>query len=230
VSIIPPPGEAIPAADQLPESWREPPADTPAGRLFQAARLRFAADGFHAASTRAIAEAAGLNQALVHYYFGSKAALYRRVLTVELLKVLRHQTEGRLGVLPLEELLATFPGRLHAWFQDHPETARLLRREIGAEGGVLREILPELGPHGPLGLRKRLSAAVKTAVTDGRLRPVPADHLLVLLLSISYGLVLMEPLFQAVLGTNLRKEATRRGLQASIESVLRGGLAPEVKP
>ena len=36
----------------------------------------FGRDGFHAASTRAIAEAAGANQALIGYHFGNKDGLY----------------------------------------------------------------------------------------------------------------------------------------------------------
>ena len=116
----------------LPDEYRELDPASPAGRLHEAAREQFARLGFRAATTRGIAEAAGLNQALVHYYFGSKAALYRRVLSVEIRSILIHQTEGRLGVMPLDELLATFPGRLVGWFRTHSEAADLLRRVIGS--------------------------------------------------------------------------------------------------
>jgi len=40
----------------------------------------FAANGFEGASTRAIAEAAGVNLPAIQYYFGSKEGLYRAVL------------------------------------------------------------------------------------------------------------------------------------------------------
>jgi len=198
---------------------------SPADRLLVAAREIFARDGFRAATTRAIAGRAGLNQALLHYYHGSKAALYRRVLTAELLRVLRHQTEGRLGVLPARDLLATFPGRMLDFFRVNPETARLLRREIGDEGRVMKGILLELGARGPLGLRKRLGAGIAEAAAEGELRDLPADHLLACLLAMSYGLVLMEPLLEAVLKLDLER-AARRGLPATIESLLRLGLTP----
>lgn len=47
--------------------------------LLGAALEVFGRDGFHAASTRAIAEAAGVNQALIAYHFGSKEGLYLAV-------------------------------------------------------------------------------------------------------------------------------------------------------
>ena len=47
--------------------------------LLTAALEIFGRDGFHAASTRAIAEAAGVNQALIAYHFGGKEGLYLAV-------------------------------------------------------------------------------------------------------------------------------------------------------
>jgi AcrR family transcriptional regulator len=47
--------------------------------LLNAALEVFGRDGFHAASTRAIAEAAGVNQALIAYHFGGKEGLYLAV-------------------------------------------------------------------------------------------------------------------------------------------------------
>ena len=44
--------------------------------ILQAAMNVFGEDGFHAASTRTIAQAAGANQALISYHFGSKERLY----------------------------------------------------------------------------------------------------------------------------------------------------------
>ncbi len=47
--------------------------------LLRAAVDIFGRDGFHAASTRAIADAAGINQALIGYHFGGKEGLYLAV-------------------------------------------------------------------------------------------------------------------------------------------------------
>lgn len=224
-------GKAGASADptaKLPELGSSDPPDYaqegPAGRLQRAALRIFARDGFRGATTRAIAEEAGLNQALVHYYFGSKAALYRQVLRTELHRVLRHQTEGRLGVLPLEDMLATFPGRLVDWFRAHPEVADLLRRESGAGGGGLKEIILELGPQGPQGVRKRLNALQREKPGQQALA-LPVDHVMAFVLSLSYGLILIAPLLESVLKFDLTRDSHWKGLQPSLEQLLRHGIS-----
>jgi TetR/AcrR family transcriptional regulator, regulator of cefoperazone and chloramphenicol sensitivity len=46
------------------------------GALLEAATRVFGRDGFHAATTKAIASEAGVNQALISYHFGGKEGLY----------------------------------------------------------------------------------------------------------------------------------------------------------
>jgi len=48
--------------------------------ILDAAEIEFGDSGFHGATTRAIAERARANAALIHYYFGSKEALYEAVI------------------------------------------------------------------------------------------------------------------------------------------------------
>jgi TetR/AcrR family transcriptional regulator, regulator of cefoperazone and chloramphenicol sensitivity len=61
------------------------PASRPRGedtsrRILEAAIAMFAADGFDATGTRAIAERAGVNLPAIQYYFGSKEGLYRAAI------------------------------------------------------------------------------------------------------------------------------------------------------
>jgi len=62
---------------------RTPPAQRNAeetrSQLLKAATASFAYDGFHATSLKQIARAAGVNPALIAYYFGNKEGLYMAV-------------------------------------------------------------------------------------------------------------------------------------------------------
>lgn len=62
--------------------------------LLQAAIEVFGHDGYHAASTRAIARAAGVNQALIGYHFGGKQGLYLAAF-----ESIREQVGARLSPL-----------------------------------------------------------------------------------------------------------------------------------
>ena len=65
-------------------------------RILDAALELFAADGFDGASTRTIAEHAGVNLPAIQYYFGSKEGLYRAVVE----EIIEHMEAG---VVPLAE-------------------------------------------------------------------------------------------------------------------------------
>lgn len=78
--------------------------------ILDAAELVFAENGFDGATTRAIGEAARANAALIHYYFGSKEALYEAVIARRS-GVINDERRARLaaleasGTLTLETLL-----------------------------------------------------------------------------------------------------------------------------
>lgn len=68
----------------LPASRHRPPTrprgEDTSRRILDAALALFAAEGFDGASTRAIAEQAGVNLPAIQYYFGSKEGLYRAAI------------------------------------------------------------------------------------------------------------------------------------------------------
>ena len=116
--------------------------------LCEAARTAFARVGYAAASVRDIAGSAGVNPALVRYHFGSKEALYRRVL------------DDAMGQLR-DRLIAALerPGtprqRIHrviASYLDHlaanPDTPRLIQRALLDHDPNIRLIVGT--HHGPL--------------------------------------------------------------------------------
>src|SRR3546814_9271820 len=106
--------------------------------ILRAAEIVFADHSYEGASIRAIAAAAGVNPALIGYYFGAKNALYREIFAQRY----RGITEDRLARL---DAISVVPGSrasiteiLEAWFApfvhrlDSPDGrpfVRLLARE-----------------------------------------------------------------------------------------------------
>jgi TetR/AcrR family transcriptional regulator len=70
------------------------------GRILDAAEALFAKQGFTATTIKQIGSAAGLNPALIYYYFGDKEKLYHELL---------HRTFGRFAATAAERVGAAVP-------------------------------------------------------------------------------------------------------------------------
>ncbi len=112
-------------------------ADVPKA-LLDASRKLFVDRGFHEVSTREIARAAGVNPAMIHYYFGDKEGLYRAMLgdvfdglVSGLGDIAGHSQERS----PIVELLELYVGTLSR----NPWVPRLMVREVLSDGAPFRE-------------------------------------------------------------------------------------------
>ncbi len=213
-------GAADPCVDPVPRS--------PAGRILGAARQLFADQGFRETSTRAIAARAEVNLALIHYYFGSKERLYRRVLAGEIAGLFRAMTaQWEAADLPPEEFVAGLPVAVMRHLRRRPRAALLLRREIAADGPRLRELILEMGDAGPRGFRRRIGRIAATAAENGRLRVTNLDHLPPVLVSLAYGSVLMEPFLRLVTGLDTADEEVWNAHCRTVDDLVRNGLLKE---
>ncbi len=107
-------------------------------QLLSAARSLFAKHGYAAVSTRALAEAAQVNPAMISYYFDNKQGLYEAMLSDTFQPLVE-----RLGKLlgssadqprPIRNFLDAYMRTLGA----NPWMPALILREVVAEGGRLR--------------------------------------------------------------------------------------------
>ncbi len=143
-------------------------------RLLRAARELFLRYGYRAVSSRQIGAAAGVNFAMIRYYFGGKPGLYREILQ---------------GLLPAQ--LADFEawadgggGQLEDVFAN---IVRVWAANPWIAGFVLREVLPPGGPMRAMFLREfperlapHIERVVKEQMRRGGLRADLDPGLLVL--------------------------------------------------
>jgi len=183
----------------IPPEFQAPEAGSPRARILEAARDAFAEKGLDATTTRTIAERAEVNLAMVHYYFGSKVQLYRRVLGMEMLQVF-----GKLvGVLseeeasPIERLLSLVR-RINGAFRDDPVRLAIIRHEMGQGAPHALEVVRELGDSGPKGFRQLLFAAMTQAQQAGQLAAIEPRAIANLLLMCAYGPLFLEPIVRVL--------------------------------
>lgn len=140
-----------------------PVADGPdlRGRLLDAAIVCFTRQGIAATPLRSIAAEAGVNPALLHYYFGDKAQLQEAVIAERLLPAAMQLRESVMrsgdGIAGLVAAFVQGVGRVVA---EHPWLPQLWVREVLCEGGALRDVLyDQIGPRLPLVMVKRFAEA-----------------------------------------------------------------------
>jgi AcrR family transcriptional regulator len=189
-------------------------------RLLHAARELFLRYGYRAVSSRQIGAAAGVNFAMIRYYFGGKPGLYREILQ---------------GLLPPQ--LDEFEAWADAGGAALPEILTNLVRMWAANpwvaGFVLREVLVPGGPMRTMFLREfpeRLAPLVERAVRAqmrrGTLRG-DLDPKLLVLSMVSLGIFpfLAFALTSRVFGVRHDEEFVSRFL-AHTQALLAHGVAP----
>lgn len=212
---------------ELPSEWQPPDPSSPRGRILEAARRLFAQLGLTATTTRAIAERAGVNLAMIHYYYGSKEALYERVLAQEFIVVVQGMTAQLPPDLSAHEFILSLPSRIMSELRRNPVWVTLLRHEVGLGGTHVLKALKSLGGLGPLGLRHVFDTTYAKAVESGRLRALPVNPLRECLLSLAWGSVLMQPFLRQMFDTDLDDEAAWAAWQKTLDALLRRGLMVE---
>jgi TetR/AcrR family transcriptional regulator len=186
---------------------RRPPG-APAGgteqQILDAAHAVFVRRGTSGARMQDIAAEAGVNQALLHYYFRSKErlseAVFRRAAAQLLPRVIEAMASelsiedkiARVVELELDHLLRVpyLPGYIISELHHHPERARQL---ISAVTGMTPE---DVRPRVVTRLREQLDAGVR----DGRFRPIAPDQFIVNLFSLCIFPFAARPMLMALLG------------------------------
>jgi AcrR family transcriptional regulator len=177
-----------------PEALEDP--STP-DRILDAAHRVFLRRGTAGARTQEIAAEAGVNKALVHYYFGTKEALaeavFHRVASVFLPSLF-----GVLSApdLTLEERVRRVTERQVAFHRAHPYMAIYLLSEIHTAPERMESLVV---PHGRP-LLAALQAQLDAAATAGTIRPIAVSEFVVNLMSLLVLPVVARPMIRHVVG------------------------------
>ncbi len=105
-------------------------------KIKEAAKQVFIAKGFSGCTSREIAKAAGMNVALVNYYFRSKSALFKIIFEAAMGDFLLSMLEVFNTSLSLEEKLRNYLSREYEFLAKYPEIPSFIINEMGRKDGV----------------------------------------------------------------------------------------------
>src|SRR5438270_8408250 len=142
--------------------------------ILNAALREFAQEGLAGARTDAIARAAGVNKALISYYFGGKSGLYRAALD----QVFSELSQALIAVLerplpPRQKILA-YVGTHFDFMARAPMLPQLIHREMMQAGRGSNEHVERIAQQYLQPLFRRLAAVLAEGIASGEFRQVEA--------------------------------------------------------
>ena len=172
---------------------RQRGAETRATILEVAERI-FAEVGLAGARTEAIAQAAGVNKALLYYYFKSKDDLYRAVLE-------SHLTEFRRRALGILEQTEDARAKILRYMNLHfdfisarPYYPQLVQRLMSTDDRLVHRLYQEYSAP----LYSKLVNAIEEGVRSGEFRPVDPHHTVYSLVGLSVFYFAAAPIVKEV--------------------------------
>jgi TetR/AcrR family transcriptional regulator len=198
-------------------------------KLLGAARELFPRYGYRAVSSRQIGAAAGVNFAMIRYYFGGKPGLYREMLhgVLQPARATLDAMNASQTPVQLSDVLANIT---RSWAAN-PWIAGFVVREVLAPDGPMRAMFLREFPERLAPLVERL---VESEIEAGKLRADLDPRLLVLsLVSLAIFPFLALPLTTRVFGVRNDDEFVERFLRHTGELLVRGagpGACSVLKP
>ena len=171
-------------------------ADSTEQKIFDAAHEVFTQKGMDGAKMQEIADRAGINKALLHYYYRTKEKLYETVARAVIGKavpVIRQMFEGE---QPLEEKIRRFVDFYIGLISHNTFIPVFIISEINKHPDRFFEtIFPREMPRPEVFFRQ-----VEEAAAAGRIRPISPKHLIVNIISLCVFPFVGKPMLRLVLG------------------------------
>lgn len=183
-------------------SERTDNAETPSTeeRILEAAVREFMAKGYAGARTAAIAEAAGVTHAMLHYYFRTKDKLFDRIIESKIV-TLRDIMLASLGdpSVPLFDKIRTAIEKHQDFIAANPDLPRFMINEVLSRPERIPMVIEQLKRHTPL-VVESLQRQIDEYAAKGLCRKVDAGMLMLDIVSLNIFPFTAKPMVNALLG------------------------------
>ncbi len=167
------------------------------GAILTAARSVFARKGFKGTSTREVADAAGVNNAMIYYHFKDKDALYRSVFTDSFAAMTAIWEDPIFSSNePIRRKITTFVEGYIRFHQANEELRRIMAMEFAGSGGDICWICDKYFSETFTRLRGLFQEGIRT----GELRKFDPGVAVISLLGIIVHNFIMLPFSEKVVG------------------------------
>ena len=199
-------------------------------KIFEAATDVFLQKGKDGARMQEIASQAGINQALLHYYFRSKDRLYETVLKKESGKFFGNIINAISDEGDFKTYLQAFIDSYIDNIASNIALIRFVLWELQSGGQLIAESIQEaLSAHGLAEIP--FIAKIQNAIDAGEIRPVHPTHFIISLIGLCVYPFIARPLVEKIF--RIRSVTSKKFLHERKHEVFRlvwEGLQPETTP
>ena len=174
--------------------------DNPEEKILTAAQTVFIRKGMDGSRMQEIADEAGINKALLHYYFRSKQKLFEAIFSKVFNQIFPDIRNLLLSEEPFEVKIAAFIERYIDLLLKHPFLPSFILKEINRDPEFLASIIKKQGIN-----PSDLVTLIEQEKEKGKLKKMDPRELMVNILSLSIFPFAARPLMQIVFFNNDQK-------------------------
>lgn len=173
-------------------------SDSTEQKIFDAAHEVFLQKGMDGAKMQEIADRAGINKALLHYYYRSKEKLYESVARAIIGRAVPVVNQLIESDVPLEEKIRHFIDFYIGLISRNPYIPLFIISEMNKHPEqFIENILPKELPKPQVFIRQ-----VEAEIAAGRINPIPPKHLIINMVSMCIFPFIAKPIARMILGMN----------------------------
>ncbi len=167
--------------------------------ILEAAKEVFQHKGMAGARMQEIADKAGINKAMLHYYYRSKdklfSAVFKSAVNFMLPKIIKIiNTDDHLFIK-----IENFTNKYINFISKHSYIPLFIINELNRNPDLLKDVFKERGKNN---IEQKLVTQINDLVAKGEIRPINPEQLLLHIMSLSIFPVIGKPLLKNILQTD----------------------------
>lgn len=166
--------------------------------ILKAAEELFLEQGFEQTTTKQIAQRAGCNQALLHYYYRTKDNLFVQIFEEKVKFIATHFLDINSTAQTLEERISQMVEVHFELFRKNPRLIPFLLKEVLSDPVRVAPILDKIKQY-MVKIFAKIDEALHEEIEKGAARPVSTLNVILTLVSLDMAPFIIAPVLQRVL-------------------------------
>jgi len=193
-------------------------------KIIEAATKVFLERGRDGARMQEIAEQAGINKALLHYYFRSKDKLFALVVRLQIASIFDQLLSSVDPDAGFEIWLRGFISRYMKIISENPQLVSFILWEIQSGAEIVASLFSELAALDENGSNPLLKP-IQVAIQNGEIRPADPVQLLISIIALCVYPYIARPILERIIpGLNISSQEFRLEREKAVFEQLWHGL------